>query len=93
MSKNYAQALTFLLSKAEGITISYDKARNWSKTQTRMGILHELNKVHDVPNSTLEDIEAVEAKLDIFMGHLLKIPLKNMNITVFWRTKDVANVF
>ena len=52
MSKNYSNALTFLLSKAEGITRSYNKAKNWSKIQTRMGILTELNKVHVVPNST-----------------------------------------
>ena len=31
MSKNYSNALTFILSKAEGITRSYNKAKNWSR--------------------------------------------------------------
>ena len=50
MSKNYAQALIFLLSKAEVITSTYNKRKDWSRVQTRTSILDELNKAHANPN-------------------------------------------
>ena len=58
--------MTFLLSKAEGVTRSNNKVKHWSRVQTRTDILDELNKANGNPNSTQSDIDAIEARLKDF---------------------------
>ena len=66
ISKDYSKALTFLLSKAEGITRTFNKKVNWNRAQTRQSILDELNKAHDSPNCTQSDIDAIEIRFKDF---------------------------
>ena len=66
ISKDYAKALTFLLSKAEGITRTFNKKKDWSRVQTRQSILDELNKAHNNPDCTQTDIDAIELRLKDF---------------------------
>ena len=51
------------LSKAEGVTRRFNRAKSCLNITTWMGLLNKLNEVHDDPKSTLADEEAVKAKI------------------------------